>query len=378
MVPGNKVIKIALVYNTSSYLYRFRKELVESLHDSGFSVLAVVPDLEAQAKLEALGAECVRYRLSARSLNPVLDLITCCDLARIFNKHKPQIVLNFTIKPVLYGSIAARVARIDGIYSMIPGLGHAFSGANFLRRVLRKFVVLAYKIALHANNQVFFQNSEDRALFIRNGIVAQEKAVRINGSGVNLEDFRPSRIGARLNSFVLISRIFEEKGVRQYAEAARILKKECTSATFSIVGPIQNGGGITKEEIAGWERGGIIEYPGEVEDVRPYLRECSVFVLPTFYREGVPRSIIEALAMGKPIITTDSPGCRETVIDGENGYLIPAKDVDALVNAMRRCLAAPDLVNRMGTASRAIAVRKYDVHAINKVVMYSLTSPISR
>ena len=378
MVPGNKVTKVALVYNTSSYLYRFRKELVEDLRNSGCTVLVVVPDVELKPQLEALGAQCISYRLSARSLNPLLDLITCFDLVRIFNKHKPQIVLNFTIKPVLYGSLSARVAGVERICSMIPGLGHVFIATNTMRRALRKGVTLVYKAALLANNRVFFQNPEDKALFIEKGIVRQDQAVVINGSGVNLENFRPNQLGVKVNSFILISRIFEEKGVRQYVEAARRVKKECPQAEFSILGPIQSGGGITAEEMAGWVREGVIIYPGEVDDVRPYLRKCSVFVLPTYYREGLPRSIIEAMAMGKPIITTDWPGCRETVVDGENGYLVPVKDVDALTYAMGRFLDAPDVVDRMGKASRAIAARKYDVHAINKVVMNSLTSDQTR
>jgi glycosyltransferase involved in cell wall biosynthesis len=378
MVSGNKVTKVALVYNTSSYLYRFRKELVEALHDSGYTVLAVVPDVEVKPQLEALGARCISYRLSARSLNPLLDLITCFDLFRIFRKHKPQIVLNFTIKPVLYGSLSARMAGVERICSMIPGLGKVFIATNTLRRALRKGVILAYKAALLANNFVFFQNTEDKALFIEKGIVRQDQAVMINGSGVNLEDFRPSRLRAKVNSFILISRIFEEKGIRQYVEAARSLKKEYPHAKFCILGPIQSGGGITAEELADWVREGVIDFPGEVDDVRPYLSKCSVFVLPTYYREGLPRSIIEAMAMGKPIITTDWPGCRETVVDGENGYLVPVKDVDALICAMRGFLDAPDAVDRMGKASREIAARKYDVHAINKVVMSALTSDHSR
>lgn len=378
MVPAERLTKIALVYNTSSYLYRFRKELVESLRDSGYSVLAVVPDLELKPKLEALGVECIDYRLSARGLNPVLDLLACYDLVRAFKKHRPEIVLNFTIKPVLYGSLSARLAGVERIYSMIPGRGHVFSDKDALRRALRTAVIGAYKIALSTNHRVFFQNREDKTFFVESGLVKEEQAIRINGSGVNLEDFHPDAAPAGANSFILISRIFEEKGVRQFVEAARDLKKEHGSAEFQIVGPIQPGEGISEEEMADWVQEGVIDYLGEVDDVRPLLRRSAVFVLPSYYREGVPRSILEALAMGKPVITTDWPGCRETVTDGENGYLVPVRDAAALTDAMRRLMDAPDLVGRMGRASREKAIENYDVRTVNGKVMAALASGARR
>jgi len=237
------------------------------------------------------------------------------------------------------------------------------------RRLLQAVAIQLYRYALRGNVRVFFQNPDNRRAFIERQILRDEaRTVLINGSGVDLDMFRSAPLN--LNpSFLMIARLLNEKGVREYAESARRVASRNENASFCLVGWIDGGGdSIDQASLDQWVADGVIQYLGKLDDVRPAISASSVYVLPS-YHEGTPRSVLEAMAMGRPIITTDVPGCRETVIDGVNGFLVPPRDPVALAAAMRRFIDDPSLIPRMGSESRRIAEEKYDVHKVNQVIL---------
>lgn len=366
-------MKIAILYNTSDYLLRFRTELIRSLQSAGNEVIAITPRDEATHRLQQLSVEWREWKMDGQALNPIKDIVAIGNLRQILAQERPDAILNFTIKPVLYGSLMGGWARVPRIVSMITGMGSIFLPGGLKKRILLQAVHLVYKAAMKFNHKVLFQNDEDLAYFVANRFIDSSKAVRINGSGVNLELFTQQSGHVIPGSFLLISRMIKEKGIHEFVAAARQLKARFPHARFTLVGPIDNNpGAITREEIAAWEHEGIIEYAGVQSDVRPFLARTEVYVLPTYYLEGVPRSILEALAMGKPVITTDWRGCRDTVTQDVNGLLVPPKNADALCGAMSRYLEQPDLSVRHGFASRRLAETKFDVSSVNKQVIDSL------
>jgi glycosyltransferase involved in cell wall biosynthesis len=254
-------------------------------------------------------------------------------------------------------------------FSMITGLGHVFTGRNWKARTLVPLVRSMYRLALRSNDRLFFQNPDDRALFERLKLIRRpDQAVLINGSGIDLEAFRPARLPPTV-SFLLLARLYAEKGIHEYVEAARTLKARYPGTVFRVAGRIDNHPtAISERELQSWVKEGVIEHLGWLDDVRPAIAASSVYVLPS-YREGTPFSVLEAMAMGRPIVTTDVPGCRETVQDGMNGYLVPARNVPALVAALERLIVQPGLIAAMGQESRRIAVEKYDVHKVNAVIL---------
>ena len=372
-------MKIAILYNTSRYLLRFRTELMRSLQAAGWEVVAITPRDEATPLLAILNVRWCEWGIEGKSRNPLDDLSAIWRLRRILSNERPDAVLNFTIKPVLYGSIVARWAGVPIVASMITGMGSMFLPGDLRKRMLLPAIHGAYRMALRSNVGVFFQNEDDLDYFVLKGLLPRDKAIRTNGSGVNLLEFVPGGNHTVKRSFLLIARMIEAKGVREYAAAARILKPRFPDAKFTLLGPIDKGpGGITRGEIGGWEQEGIIEYVGEQSDVRPFLVKAEVYVLPSYYFEGVPRSILEALAMGKPIITTDWRGCRDTVDSGVNGFLVPPRDAAALATAMTHFLEDPALSSAFGVASRRLAEEKFDVVRVNREVMQVLGCGSSR
>ncbi len=366
-------MKIAILYNTSDYLLRFRTELIQSLQSIGCEVIAITPRDDATPRLEALSVRWREWKLEGQALNPFRDLVAIADLRRILANERPDAVLNFTIKPVLYGSLVASLLGVPRVVSMITGMGSIFLPGGFKKRMLLRLVHFVYKTAMNRNDKVLFQNDEDLAYFVKNKFLSADKTLRINGSGVNLNLFtrRPGEVVQ--GSFLLISRMIKEKGIHEFVKAARQIKLKFPHARFTLVGPIDNNpGAITREEIRGWEQEGIIEYAGVQADVRPFMARTEVYVLPTYYLEGIPRSILEALAMGKPVITTDWRGCRDTVKRGVNGYLVPPKDVDALAKAMANYLEDISLSTRHGDASRQLSEEKFNLVSVNNMVINAL------
>jgi glycosyltransferase involved in cell wall biosynthesis len=367
-------MKFLLVAGFPDSLLQFRGPLIDALIAANLQVHVAAPNLpEGDAmrrQLEAKGLVVHEIPLRRTGMNPIADLACLLYLWRLMRRIKPQFVLGYTIKPVIYGSLAAWLAQVPRRFALITGLGYAFQGQNGGRRGLLLWVVRRlYALGLSRTHKVLFQNPDDEALFRSLGILRPAAAsFVVNGSGVNVAEYSPAPLPAAPH-FLLIGRLLGDKGVREYAQAAARLRARHPEAHFSLVGWIdENPDAISQQELDAWVAENTLDYLGRLGDVRPAIAACSVYVLPS-YREGTPRTVLEAMAMGRAIVTTDAPGCRETVIDGDNGYLVPVRSADALAAAMGRFLDDPALAPRMGARSRQIAEEKYDVHKVNAVML---------
>jgi glycosyltransferase involved in cell wall biosynthesis len=362
--------KIVIISHYAPSLVNFRGDLMKALVHQGHEVICLAPEEGYESHLKEIGASYQRIPLKRTGLNPLKDVYTLFILRRVLKELKPDIVLSYAVKPIVYGSIAAHMAGVKQIYAMVTGLGYVFVGQSIKQKILTQLVSYLYRTGLKYNRVVFFQNPDDLQLFIEKRIMPKNvKPVLINGSGVNTERFGFASPKLSPITFLLIARMIRDKGILEYVEAARQLKKRYSEVRIQLLGPLDvNPAAITRKEIKHWGEEGIIEYLGETKDVRPYIAEASVFVLPS-YREGTPRSVLEAMSMGRPIITTDAPGCRETTQEGVNGYLVPVKDYVALFKAMERFILQPELIPVFGLASRRIAEKKYDVHKVNHIIL---------
>jgi glycosyltransferase involved in cell wall biosynthesis len=285
-------------------------------------------------------------------------------------------VFCYFIKPVIYGSLAARAARVRHRFAMVAGLGYVYTpgsaGMSLRRRLLRWIVSRLYKLAFASCEKVFFQNKDDVDFFVSQGLVDPARPVLLAGTGVDLSRLEASPPPTRPLSFLLMARLLREKGICEYVDSARLVSRKYPNARFVLLGGIDpNPGGLTRRVVEEWAAEGVVEWHDHVEDVRPWIAASSVYVLPS-YREGKPRSTQEAMAMGRPVITTDVPGCRDTVDEGVNGFLVPARNAEALAAAMLRFIDQPDLVVSMGRESRRLAEERFDVHQINAIILEEL------
>ncbi|RUR28305.1 glycosyltransferase family 1 protein [Vreelandella andesensis] len=371
--------RFLLISGTSYSLVNFRGPLVQALIKAGLDVHVAAPglseDTNTRQQLEAWGAVAHDFPMQRNGLNPWNDALTLHALYRLMRNIRPEMVLSYTIKPVVYGLLAARLASVPRRYALITGLGYAFaSQASGKRALVYQVVRRLYAAALNKADMVFFQNPDDDALFRELGILHKKVPSQVlNGSGVDMSHFTVAPLPVGPPRFLLIARLLGDKGVRQYAKAARRIKQRHPEIVFQLAGNIDsNPDTITQEELDTWIKEGSIDHLGWLDDVRPAIADCSVYVLPSYYREGTPRSVLEAMAMGRAVITTDAPGCRETVVEGDNGYLIPVKDVDALELAMQTFIDEPSLIHTMGRRSYEIAKDRYDVHKVNAVMLKSM------
>jgi glycosyltransferase involved in cell wall biosynthesis len=377
---SQRSLRVVVLSGYPETLMKFRGPMLAAMVAAGHEVIACAPvetglfgvgmqDLHEQ--LRAIGVTFRPIVLERTGMNPAKDLRSLLSLTALLRELRPDAVLAYTPKLVIYGSLATRLAGVPRCYSMITGLGYTFGEVRGKWRLVNKVLRGLYRLGLRHNTAVFFQNPDDRDYFLASGLLRDRgKAVLINGSGVDIHHYADAPAVASPPSFLLVARLIEDKGVRLFAEAARALRGRHPGATFRVLGPIENHpAAIPEEDVRRWHDAGDIEYLGVAGDVRPALAGASVFVLPSYYREGTPRSILEALAMGRPVVTTDAPGCRETVVDGENGYLIPPRDARALEGAMERFILDPTTIPRMGRRSRAIAEEKYDVRKVNGVIL---------
>lgn len=367
-------MKILLIAGLAESLINFRGQLIAAFQAKGLEVHVAAPGFDTPSKtrdvLQAKGVVVHHVPIRRAGTNPLADLMALWSLWRLMRRTRPDIVMGYTVKPVIYGTLAAWLAGVPRRFALITGLGYAFSSdATGLRGWVKRLVQGLYALALRHAHKVFFQNADDRALFRQLGLLRLDTpSVLVNGSGVDVERYSVAPLPVAPN-FLLIARLLGDKGVREYAQAARVIKMSRPEVSFSLVGGIdENPDSIEETELNAWVREGSLDYLGQLSDVRPAIAECQVYVLPS-YREGTPRTVLEAMAMGRAIITTDAPGCRETVVDGDNGFLVPVKSVDALVAAMERFIADPGLVGLMGKRSREIAEEKYDVHKVNAVML---------
>ncbi len=372
LVDNRAMLKtVALIAHHAVSLLNFRGEWIRDLCASGVQVWCLAPDYqdEDSAAVRALGAEPVDYGLRRTGMNPLRDACDALALVRLLRRLRPDVTFAFSTKPVIYGTLAAWAARVPRRVAMIEGVGFVFTDPGqplgWRRRVLRGVVTALYRRALSHAHQVIFLNRDDRTEFVMRGLVAENRAGVLGGIGVDLRAWVPALPVENPVTFLLVARLLREKGILEYVAAARRVKAQHPDVCFLLVGGLDsNPGGLSRTEVQSWVKDGILEWPGYVE-VRPWLARASVFVLPS-YREGVPRSTQEAMAMGRAVITTDVPGCRETVEDGVNGYLVRVRDVDALTEAMLHFVRDSELIVTMGAASRRMAEARFDVHEVNQ------------
>ncbi|WP_425336094.1 glycosyltransferase family 4 protein [Sinorhizobium numidicum] len=379
LCPNERKHVIAVVASLTVSLTIFRLELLKRLAGAGHEVIAFAPERDPRVEqaLAQIGVRFVRIPMARTGLNPLDDIRTLWSLHKHFKRLKPDMILPYTMKPIIYAGIAARLLGVKERCFLVTGLGHVFSdaaGHSFKAWVIRHLCVRLYRLALRGAKVVFVYNEADAEDIRRHRMLQDNQSpTMIPGSGVDLDHFTFSRPPRGGPVFLMIARLLRDKGVVEYVEAARILRRSFPDAKFQLLGHFDsNPTAISRDEIDGWVREGILDYLGTTEDVRPHLAACSVFVLPSYYREGIPRSILEALATGRPVITTDLPGCRDTVHPGENGMAVRARDAAALADAMATFAKHPELAEKMGERSRKIAEARFDVHAVNGMLLDSL------
>ena len=360
-----------MISNISGSLVSFRGELLKKWFGLGYNVYALAPSFKSEDKkwLKDNDITPVKYKLNRSGMNPVTDAKSLISLKRRFAEIEPDYIFAYTVKPVIYSSLLSKKFDLKGMYSLIPGLGYAFMNRGWKNKIINRIVVLLYKMFLRNNDKVFFQNPDDRELFVRKGLIKQNKTVVVNGSGVDTDYYYFTEVDTSNCNFLMLSRLLKSKGVVEYIEAAKKVKNNYPEAVFNLAGsPGKGPDAVDMEYVNEADEKGIIEYHGRLEDVRSAIEKCTAYVLPSYYREGTPRSVLEAMSIGRPIITTDNPGCRETVQNGHNGFLVSVKDAETLADKMEYFIENPDQAAVMGKNSRKMAEEKYDVHKVNETI----------
>lgn len=366
-------MKILIVGTLPESLVNFRGKLIIELISKRHNVIAISdkPKCSTIKLIEEYGAKHISINFSRTSINPLKNIQTFFSLIKIFNSERPDSILAYTSKPVIWSGFACIFFPKIRFVPLITGLGYAFGGKGFFRKLIQFFSAALYKHSLKQASKIIFQNSQNREYFIKKRIVSRSKSIVINGSGVDLDFYKYDRHNENIKnlSFLMISRLLKDKGVIEYFEAAKIVKSKYPQTMFLFVGGIDpSPNRISQKEIDKYKDLNIVEFKGHLKDVRTALKESSVFVLPS-YHEGMSRSIQEALATGRPIITTNVPGCREGVKFGKNGFLINKGSYDQLAAKMIWFIENPELILNMGAESRKIAEQLFDVNKINKQII---------
>lgn len=355
-------------------LINFRGPLLKTLIMRGHEIIACASETtpEIRQKLASVPIRYYQLPTNRTSISPLHDLRTLLILRKIIQTESPDCILSYTAKAVIYSHIAARGCNSTEVYGMITGLGYPFGNRSVKQKIIGILIRHLYRIALINSSGVFFQNQDDKNTFKTQGLLPKHVLVTvINGSGVDLNRYPPEPLPEE-PVFLLVARLLIEKGIREYYQAAVRIKKKHPHAKFLLAGALDsNPGSISQEELKKWQDKKIISYLGWIDDIRQAFSKCRIYVLPS-YREGTPRSILEAMAMGRPIITTDTPGCRETVQANKNGFLVPVRNVEKLEKAMEQFILHPELAEQMGKFSLRIANQKYDVHKVNRVIMETM------
>lgn len=362
-------MKIILFANTDWYLYNYRLELAQALRVNGHEVVLVSPEGNFAPRLRELGFRLVPFPLSRRGINPLVEFSTLVRLIGLFHKEKPDLVHQFTIKCVLYGSLACFFTGVRSVVNSVEGLGYVFTQGIGKQTWLRGLVKLIYRLALHPT-WVIVLNPDDRQYFIENHLANPRQMVLILGTGVNIRQFSPVPESEGNPLVILPARLLWDKGVGEFVEAARRLRTAGLQARFALVGDPDDGNprSVMLTQLQDWEKEDVIEWWGWKEKMADVYAQASIICLPT-YREGLPKSLIEAVACGRPIVTTNVPGCREIIQQGKNGLLVEARDVSGLAEALKYLVLNPSIRIKMGAAGRKIAEEKYSSEHIIPQIM---------
>lgn len=359
-------MKILIVSPKNKTVFNFRGDLIREMIALGHEVTVVGPNRDYVEDVLALGiSEFIETKMVKDNTSITGDLAYLKMLIRVMKEKKPDLVFGYTIKPVIYGSMAAKIAGVKKIYAMVTGLGRVYASGGLKARAVRLITKMLYKRAFKACNKVIFQNGDDIQELVRQGYLPLEKTVQVSGSGVNMERFARTELPEQ-PVFLMVSRIIREKGVMEYCEAARAVRAEYPQARCILLGGFDSSiGALKPEEVQPYIDDGSIEFPGEVKDPVSFYRDSAVFVLPSYYREGLPRTLLEAMSCGRAIITTDWSGCREPVADEVNGFMVPVKDAAALTDRMKRLASDRELRERMGAAAYETCKQRFEVSIIN-------------
>ncbi len=374
--------RVALIGGFGDLVIKFRGPLIVDLVRAGHEVSVCVPKADPAlhegivAGIRERGAEWVDTPLDRTGTSPRNEWRARRFFASLFRERHFDVALAYNPKPIFHAIPAAKAAGVPTVAAMVTGLGFAFIGGSLKARLLGAVARHLYCQAMRSADVVFFQNPDDRATFGDAGLLPHPgpRIEMIPGSGVDMAHYalRPLRIPDAGPVFLMVARLLRDKGVVEYAEAARIVRRTHPGARFRLVGWIDsNPAAITQAELDGWVREGSIEYVGRLDDVREELAACSAFVLPS-YREGTPKSVLEAMSVGRAIVTTDAPGCRETVADGENGRLVKVRDAASLAAACDQLCRQPSLLATMGHRSRQLVEERFDSHLVNRQIMRAL------
>lgn len=373
---------ILILGNDPKSLVNFRGPLADAMLAEGHHVSAAGAGRDAKADVwfQSRGITYHDVPMERAGINPFSDRRTYAELRALMDRVKPELLFAYTIKPVVYGLLAARKAGVPRRTAMISGLGYAFTenpgeaiAARVKRSAVRAAARTAYAAALKCADTVIFQNGDDRDAFAAMGLLnAGQHVGLVNGSGVDLDHYRPAPMPEGPVTFLMIARLLRDKGVYEYVEAARQVKRAQPQARFVLIGPFDpNPAAVKPAEVEAWVREGVIEYGGAVDDVRPHIAGCHVFVLPS-YREGTPRTVLEAMAMNRPVITTNVPGCRETVTHGLNGLLVQARSSGELARAMTAAADQLPAFTILGDQSRLRAQRLYSARSVARATLHML------
>lgn len=358
-------LKAILFANTDWYLYNFRLAYAEFLQQQGWEVVFISPNGEHAQKLQAAGFRHIPFEFSRKGINPIQEKETISGIRALYEAEKPDLVHHFTIKCVIYGSLAAKETGITSIVNSITGLGYMFLSNKPHVKVIREVVKHLYKKALD-DTQVIFENPDDRKLFLEMGLLNEENSNVVLGTGIDTERFVPEPPTNSIPLTILPARMIWDKGIKEFVEAAQMIHEEGVNARFALIGSNDTGNPtcIPFDQLTQWQKEGNVEWWGWQDDVPTVISMSHIVCLPS-YREGLPKILIEAASCGRPIVTTDVPGCREVVKDDYNGYLVPEKNAKALKDALLKLINDPEKRLEMGKASRKLAIEKFSNEIVN-------------
>lgn len=374
-------MKIGFLTGHAPSVYMFRLDCMKYLQQNGFevAVLAPEPREEWAQTFEKYGISYTQIALSKNSTNPLSDISAYFDIKKKLKEIQPDIVFCDHAKMIIYGLLAAKRLKIRNRLVMMGGVGSVLRDPpeSFKRKLVKLILTIEYRVSLPLADRIFFQNEDDFQLFEKHHMAKRSQAVMVPGSGINLERF-PYTPLPKNHDFLFVGRLIRDKGLMEYMEAGRILRKKVPDAKLHVIGYFDpNQTMLSIADLQPYIDDGTIIFHGKQDNVLPFLQQCFAFVLPS-YHEGTPRSVLEALSVGRPVITTDAPGCRETVKEGENGFLVPVKNTAAIADAMLRLCNEPQTAQNMAAASRSYAETKFDVNIVCNITHKTILEIVER